>query len=611
MAKNEPSDQDKFRTAVIEAHKAKTNAQRAVWDKAVRSYRSQFHEGGTDSKLPETVRDDVMVVENNWLFGFTETLVANICPTNPQVTITHRRPELEDAAKFREALINDYFYRDKLYRKLWKAAGRAVIYPRVFLKVVWSKVRERPSLRVLTPEYVFFDDTAEEWEDIRYLGEVVPMPKAEFIAKVGKKGKKGTNYRANIDVDQIKGGPYPGWLKTHEGGKSEHESAAENFEWVVVYEFYDFIENKLLHYLEGDPVPLYEGDLPYWYLENNFHMLTYNDNLQDIGGLSDAQIVMPTIEALNEMTTLQLWHVLSTIPVMVINESLVDDPDAFWRALQDADGPGKGIGLKAKNNATVGQILGSTPTPSLPVNWESMKADLQGLIEFLLAIASYQRGGLGQSDVATELALSDTALKTRNARRQKEIYCALEWLAESVIGLYTQYMPEDANLPLRLGIEGDVSLVGRGEMAMGSRLKEGEDAQKPDPFSYDYKARPFNAQEQNSIAQLKMLTDFIQLLIQNPHVDQRRMVKWLLELIHGEHILADEEQVAQLQAMAQQQEGGGQPPETMMSGSPDMQGMPPEMAALASGGVVEGGSGSQAVAAGLEGGSQPGGKTIQ
>ena len=591
--KKEPRPSDVFRIKVIKGHQAKTEAHRDTWDEAVRAYRSQFYrQGGIKDDA-----DDLLVVENNWLFGFTETLVANICPSNPQVTITHRRPELKNAAEYRQALVNDFFIRDKLYQKLWKGSGRAVIYPRVFFKVAWSKRKERPVLRVLTPEYVFFDDTAEEWEDCRYLVEVVPMTRAEFEQRT--KNKKG--YRSDA-AESASYGAYPGWLKTEGPSKTEHEIAAENFEWIIVYEFYDFVEKKLFHYLADDPDPLFEGDLPYFYLENNFYMLSYNDNLQDMGGVSDAQLVLPTIRALNEMTTLQLWHNQASIPKVIVNEALCEDPDAFWSALQNVTGPGDGIGVRFRNNASINQVMGNTPVPSLPINWESSKADLREVVEFILGIASYQRGGLGQSDVATELALSDTAIRTRNARRQKAIYGVLEWLAEAVIALYMQYLPEDTEIPLRLGIDDDVALVGREGLGMRPRLRQGEQLKQPDPFGYDYTARPYNAQEQNSIAQLKMLTNYAQLLFQDPNVDKRKLIERLLELIHMEGVLTDPEEMQAAMAPAGIPMEGGQevPP-----------GVTPDMAGPLQGGQVNVGSGAQAVEAGLEGGPQPGGGASQ
>ena len=51
---------------------------------------------------------------------------------------------------------------------------------------------------------------------------------------------------------------------------------------------------------------------------------------------------------------------------------------------------------------------------------------------------------MGQTDVATEAALAGTAVRTRNARRQKVVYHAVEWVAEAIIRLYIKYLPADS-----------------------------------------------------------------------------------------------------------------------------------------------------------------------
>lgn len=605
MADRQPTKKEEFRRKVITGHRARMEDQRREWAEAVRAYQSEFY--GNEQLETPNGEEDALVVENNWLFAFAETMVANIVPTNPQVTINYRRQGLETAAKYREALCNDFMVRGKVHAKLTKAGTRAVIYPRVFLKMVWNKTRCMPRLRVINPEYIFFDLTAEDWEDIRYVIEAVPMTRAQFEERVGKKGKRGVNYRTDA-AKHAKFGKYPDWLKADSDMDSDHQVASENFEWITVYEYYDLVEKKLYHMIEEDSIPLYEGPLPYFFCDNPYYMISYNDNLQDLGGLSDAKLAMPTIKALNELSTLQLQHIQATIPKIVVHEGLLDDPDEFYTALAEAVSPLDAIPLRAKQNATVDQIMGSTPTPSLPVAFPQAKAELRELIEFILGIASYQRGGLGQSDVATELALSDTAIRTRNARRQKIIYGAIEWICEALLALYMQYMEDEEKVAMRLGIDDEVSLVSREDLGLGARLTEDDDddeveARKKDIFGYDYIARPYNAQESNSIAQLKMLTDYAQLLINNPNVDQRRFVEKLLELIHMENILLPKEQ-AQAQAQAAAAAQGGAP----ASGPPAPQGAPAEMAAMIQGGNAEG---AQAVPGGMEGGPQPGGNTLQ
>lgn len=599
--RKEPSDADLFRDAVIKTQKQKMGQVRRAWAGDAAAYQSRhFEHAGTTTGDPEA---DMLVVENNWLFAFIDTMVANICPPNPAVSILPRREDLKEAGKLRQALINDLFKREKFHAKLWKAVIRASVFPRSFLKVVWNNQRQRPTIRVLSPQFVFFDNTVEEWEDIRYIAEVTVLTETEFDQRIGKKGKKGPTYRTNAK-DHAKFQPYPAWLLKEDSlaENVEHAAAAQAMKWVVVYEFYDFVERKFLHIVEGDPVPVFESEFPYWFLPNPYQILTFNDNLEDIGGLSDAQLVRPSVTALNEMSTLQLAYAQASIPKTIVQENLLDDPDAFVGALETANGPNDIIRMSAKANVAAEQVITRTPTPSMPFEFQASINGLRELIEFILGIASYQRGGLGQSDVATELALSDTAIRTRNSRRQKAVYDLVSWTARAITDLYTQFMKEDSEIPLRLG-HGSHTLVTREILhLLPLPTEDDEDVVMPeDSLSFDYEAQPFNAQEGNSVVQLKTLIEMLNVLLGSPFVDQYALMEKLLELQHMTQLLRDKEEVEQEQEAAAQAaaeaEGGGGDMDADVS---------PEVAETLAGNVPAG-DGEQTVPSGMMGGFQPGG----
>jgi len=551
------------------------------------------------------VEDESITFENNWLFAFADTMIANIIPTNPECTIKHRRAELEKAAKFRELLVNDLLYKEKTHSKLWKLGTRATIFPRAFMKCVWSETKGRPILRVINPEFIFFDAMSEDWEDIRYICEVTVLTRGEFEKRVKKRGKKDGVYRSDSQEDATFG-PYPNWLLDEDSDEEDdHNIVREGFDWITIYEYYDLVSREFFHYMEDSQRPLMSAKLPYTKLPNPYTMLSFNDNLKDLGGLSDAELVFPTIERLNEMSSLELWHNKSSIPVTIIHSGLVDDPAEFEDAMESVDGPGQIITIAAKPKVSVNDVMGTTPMPNLPVEWQNTKASLREQIEFVLGIASYQRGGLGQSDVATELALADTAIRTRNSRRQKVIYDCVAWLAKAIVALYSEFMPEDSEIPVKLGVDDKVAALNREDLMFN---------RKEDPFDYDYEARPFNAQEGNSVVQLKTLTEFIPVFTQNPataaNIDQRKLVEKLLDLLQMPNLLTDNPPGPPPGEMPP---GGGMPGMPGMpaaGGGMPAQGVPPELQALMQGGEVEAGDGSQAITGNMEGGMQVGGKVL-
>lgn len=608
-----PSPEDLFRAKIIKAHQTRMQRHRKSWARAASMYRSDFYErGSTSSQDPDNfdLDEDGVTVEHNWLYAFVDSMTANICPTNPEVTIRPRRKALKEAAELRTALVNNVLLLEKAHDKMWKLVTRASIFPRAFAKLVWNKRRRRPLIRVINPEFIFFDTTAEEWEDIRYVVEATVITKGEFERRIRRRGRsrsQGGLYRTNA-AEGVKFGAYPSWLadeSKQDGTDTEEEAdiSRSGFEWVVVYEYYDLVENKFFHYVDTSPVPLYSGDLPYEHLRNPYFLLTFNDNLSDLGGLSDSDLVYSTIERLNEMSSLQLWHNKASIPITLVHEGLLDDPEAFKDGLANVTGPGQALSVTAKQNVGVHDVVGHTPSPSLPINWADSKAELRELAEFVLGLASYQRGSVGHADVATELALSDTAIRTRNARRQKRVYDVIAWLAEGIIGLYAQFLTDgDERIFVRINdSDDDVRELSPESLGMGT--------DNDDPItSYDYEARPFNAEEGNSVTQLKTLVEFLPVFTQSPHVNQQKLIGKLLELLKMPELIAE----APPAGPQGQPPGPGMPPGGQQTAAPDMgmQGVPPEMQAALQGGEVQVGSGSAMLDAGLAGGPQPGGGTL-
>lgn len=600
---------EKFWSRTIESWKNKNRQFRDELEKQAQSYRTMYYprDSGTTGAL---AFDDALTVETNYYFAFADTLVAQVVPPNPQVTIAANRRALEGPAKFREALVNKVFEKERLSEKLWKLVTRGVIWPRCFLKVVWSEERQRPIFRVVNPHYIFFDMNAEDYEDIRYVIEVTPITRADFTKRLKKKGKKGGFYRTDA-VDDVEFGKWPKWLEP-DNDWADNPSVAEErpinvvrdeYEWTVIYEVYDFKAKKFYHFADETERPLMATDLPYEFLTNPYYMLTFNDNLRDLGGMSDAELIFPTVERLNELQSLKMWHAKASIPATVIHEGLVDDPDAFTDAYESIDGPGQAISLSAKPRVSISEVLGHTPVPSLAVEWNSAEDRLESIIEFVLGLPAYARGEVGQSDVATELALTDTATRTRNARRQKAVYNVIAWAARSVVGLFQEFMDEGQHIPARLVDGADEVLINREMMSFPEKAD--------DPWTYDYAAHPFNASELNDVVQLKQFEVFLPVLLQaaaEGHLDQRELYKKLLDLLHMPNLLSDKPPEPQGQGMPGM-EGmpPGMPPGGMQAAGGASPGMPTAAQAPMIGGEVMSGTGAQSVPGGLEGGAQPGG----
>lgn len=569
---------------ILKTHQARASGERQMWDSWRRWYLGEYwskdYSAPTGAFTAETgIDDDEVNFETNYPYAYIDTMVANVCPTNPKITVSARRKKNTESARAREALINDVFYRQKLHSDLWKLSIGTSICGRGFMKSVWNFKRETVEYMVVDPRYVFFDMSATRWEDIRYLVEVTVLTKGEFEKRVKKPGKRGGYYSKSV-MDRINFGGYPSWLKDVTGNRSMVNNASRDvYSWATVYEFYDFENGKYYHLLEGAEDPLFVGDLPYSYVNNPFVMLQFNENMKDLAGLSDIALISSLQQRLNELDTLELWHAQTSIPVTLIQSSLVDNPEFIQSAIRDATQPGSVVNVQGKADVPLRDLFGSTPQPGLTPSFDKMRARAQQVIEFVLGVPQYSRGVVGVTDVATEVALADSATRTRNGRRIKSINDVISQLAKNTIALFEEFLDPESDLPIRLSDSNDRIVISRDSMG---EIEAGG-------YDYDYEAIAFSPAENNKLAQLRSIQSFLPVLLQSESVDKNRLTTKLLDLLNMREILIDPEK----QAVPGMPPGGApgvssllnQPPEETVATGGMPPGLEPPPAPFESGGA--------------------------
>jgi len=546
---------------IIKIHKEKARDEREEWDRYQSWYLSEYNAPAVDSPSGsggDAESDGDLSLETNYPYAYIDTMVANVCPTNPQVTVNARRKALQPMAIFREALANTTLKDQKAHKAIWRMATQASITGRGLQKAVWNFKRSRPEFVSIDPRRGWFDMTADRWENIRYFIHVTTMTKSEFKQRVKtpgryKKGKgKGVYDKATSDKVQATG--YPEWLRDqvredHFSGKP----AKDAFKWVIVYEFHDYTVDKVFHYADEVPDALMSDDLPYRLLKRNFHLMTFNDAIQDIGGVSDVKLIAPVQERLNEIDSLELWFVHTTIPVLLVNAGLCDNVEQAMAALRNAVSPGMMVQLNGRHNVPLQDIIGQTPTPQLSPSFDKMRARCIEIIEFVLGIPAYTRGAVGTTDVATEVALADTATRTRNGRRMKEVYDTVGWMSHAAVSLYEEFMADDAELAIRLTDSREVVNVTRKDMgAIGA--KELRDFRGEGVFDYDYDVVPYSPTENNRLVQLNNMQNFMEMLVNSPIVDKIKLYQKMLQALQMTDIMVDDQKLQMVKQMLEQME---------------------------------------------------------
>jgi hypothetical protein len=555
---------------IISAHKTGLKDESRAWDRFRAMYScSQMKKSDMGDPI-DTGNDQDVVFESGALFAYTDSMVSSVVPPNPQVTANpynegHRMP-----SKAREALINTTFHRIRAHTTLWSAATMSAIYPRSFVKAVWKHPMSRPDYINIDPRHIFFDKEAGKWEDIRYLIEATVLTRAEFESRVGSLNPDmPTDPRRVYDPVAAKAAKFenfPMWLRKDTMQTTRNDKELDVFKWVVVYEVYDFTEPvpRYYHFLEAEKEPLYAGPPPYMFLRNPYWMTKFNENLEDNGGLSDAAIIESPVTRLDETRTLELRHAQSTIPVMTLNSAAVDDVEAAKDKLKECTSPGDVLDIELKNGVSIRDAIGQTPTSQLSPSFSAAKQGLEQEILFRLGMPQYTRGVAGSSDVATELALIDSALRTRQGRRIKIMSDLVLFMAKAAIALYEEFLAPDTLLFVRI-MDGTPDQLDRGKLKFRTK-EEGHTilstGQFPeDSLTIDYEVVPYSPSENSKTAQLKKLAEFLPILQGAPQfVSQKKLYARITDILELGDLSPSPEELQALAGPPPGPPGAGGPP---------------------------------------------------
>lgn len=546
--------------AQISLHKEENERDAREWRRDMLAYRNKFW---APSKDYTDDGPDGSTLQAPYLHSFTDVMVSNIVPPRPAVDIRTRRNAKKEAAKLRTFFVKDMMEKDKVSWKLRRAAALASIMGRSIVKMVWSDKRSRPRARIIPANRFYFDTSAEEWDDIRYAVEVVPLSKPEFQRMCKKSGPgKGGTYPAGL-VEELKGEfrALPDWVDDPTG-KIEASRKAQDY--ILVYEYYDFVSKKVYHLVEGRNEPIFQGALPYPHLPNPYHLVTLLDNLTDLGGLSHAQMIREPVSRLNELMTMAFEHTRMLVPTLFLHKDRIDNVEEVVTALDEKRSVNEAIAVETGRQYNMSDVMEWSQTPHVPFDYQRMADVIQELIEFTLALPTYSRGQVGNADVATELALVDTAQKTRNAPLQGVMNETMAWMAHAYLAVASHYLDNDDVSTVYLS-------VGTGETDVEATVENLDLVSEDGQWDYDFKAFPYNASDDNSTVRLKKFEAFQDLLLNSEMVDQVDLMLEVLEALGMSHVAKDIEELRAAQAAPP----AGAPVEGQLPGG--IPGMPAEM----------------------------------
>jgi hypothetical protein len=557
--------------SLIGKHQTLADGERQLWDRWQSWMEGEFYATIPDDTVSPTAVSDMHLdnsdlnFETNTPFAFIDTMKANVCPSNPQVTVNCRMEETREAGKKRETLINDTMRRIGFNNVLRMAATHTAISGRCPIKTVWSTRKKMPIVICVDPR-AFFYDKSLPFDQTRYVIEARPLTLAEF----NRRKKRGSEFGFSREAaKQVTASGYPKWLKPLKGTlNKEDDEARDELKWVLTYEFWDLDEGHYYQFAENVEKPLLHlKELPYTHISNPYDLLVFNQSTRNSGGISDIKLIAKALERMNELDTIELDYAHKSIPIVLTNDALLDSPDAFKEALSRA-GPMDTVSFRTTQPVAIDNVIGFTKTPDVLVNFEIMRERCNSTINYILGFPEYARGKTNTSEVATELALVDTATRTRNGMRVDTMGGLVTRTAMKIGALWQQFMPESQQIPVQLDADaGDFAIVDRESLLFDGDPIEHEFGVSmwENSWYYDFEVVSFSPTENHRLVQLNKLVQFDATLQADPYTDQSKLSRKRHELLGTEELYDPEggnKQMLQQQAMQKQM------PNQMPSGTP-------------------------------------------
>lgn len=584
---------DKSFKSRIKRHVATRRVASQGWDRLARLYSSKVISEEGDAMAYSELGDECATVEGidgttaefNLLYTALDTSMSSILPPRPSCSFKARNSEERKSRKLLSYVVTEMMHEARLGAKLRKSYLHASLFRTGILKVTWdTEDNERPLLKAVNPRCMFWDTYADCMEDIRYIIEAIPTTKEEFRQQVGRDGP----YKLKgIKFDEVDFGEYPHEFKGVDiSNDFENEAKnTESDEWVTVYQVYDLVHKKLRVYYDGQDEPLYLGNLPFQYMKHPFVLFQTNDDPNTLAGLSDGELAYSSLQRGNELEEIRMTTVkIAAAAPLTANTAVMNDPDEFLEEFNNASvTPGVSVvPVELTQGHTIGDALSYAPIRQVTSSLTATLNDSHNKTNMVLASPAFGRGQAGSSDVATEISAQGEGVKTRNAARQEIVYNAIEEVALKIVALMAEYLPLDyVDL---VEINGKDELVSPESLRLGGvdPNVEGAKAQYTPPGFRMSKLRvsasPYNQENQNAITRLRALNTLAPLLLQNPMIDQQKLLVAMTEDLGYSDMVLDQPPAPQAPPGLPPQ-GGGLPPNNAGA-------LPPEPGPM-QGGAVE------------------------
>jgi len=410
--------------------------ERDPFKRALEIYQGKYwNDGVTGDKTIAVTRTSY-----NLVFAITESAVSSMVPPNLKWSVAAEAERPAWCAPKLEQTVNREARKRSWREEAVISMTDAVLFGRSILKTMpileggkgKGATCKGVSVRALAPGTVLFDLSTRRPQDLKFFVELCVMTPEELLEQEGH----GKPYR--LPPTLLSGGKlqrlrdyargYPAWVS-----RAAADSNKDG-RFLMIWEVWDNERKEMTKWIDG------VTDAPIFHLKMGkeyvcpYTLYNLNYNGENCLGLSEVQLCLDNIEAINRFLSWILTIVRRAVPVTGYDAAQVDEESVVRMATAmpgdyvAVKGAGKGSGIDPKT------AFWSAPVPETPKELPDLMGKLESIVQYTSALADAARGQVSGARTATELALIESQQRTRLGLRTSRFQQA--WARVGLLALW-------------------------------------------------------------------------------------------------------------------------------------------------------------------------------
>jgi len=409
---------------------------------------------------PRTTASREDMISVNLAFSTVNVIAPSVSVNHPKVVVSATKPEDEDRAAFVEAVVN-YLWRHHDFKKPFRRAvkdfwedlfGEAVVETDMFAAerpdlasglptdeeieasipaTAMAVVEDQPFVERISPFDMYVDPEATCMEDAKWVAQRITRRLED--AKTDKRYKASSRRRLTADSAM-----FPMYDSTE---RQEREEFLREEDRVVIYEFYDVVDNTMSVFsMTGEdflvePIPMpYASGQPFVMLRN----YDVPDHFYPMGDLESIESLQLELDK----TRSQMMNARKRYARKYLYHERSFGPEG--REALESDQDGRLVPVVDENKPLSEVVV---PMPQTPLSPEiyNMSEIVEGDISTVSGVSEYARGQMPEiRRTATEASIIADAGNARAADKLAIIEIGISHIARRVLQLMQQFMTGEA-----------------------------------------------------------------------------------------------------------------------------------------------------------------------